>query len=1216
MKQDKNYFPEFFDSELFLRDALHLKNIKCSKEKKIEIEHKLKQEYQKYLSQTPSIKPLVQSLPVSSYQEQIISQLKTHQVCIIQGATGSGKSTQIPKILMNLGLSQYGLIGMTQPRRLATEVLTKRMREEILDNSGSLIGWQVRHHKHLGSYNRIKVMTDGILLQEAIKDRYLANYQALIIDEVHERSLNTDLLLGLIKKVLNKRPDLKVVLLSATLDYQALSKFFFDAPVIKIPGKTHPIEDNYLPRDLSGVDYWQRVYWAIEQVKSHRGDTLFFLPTEYHIFQHKKKLEKLYPQFDFLPLFSRLPQKQQQQLFESSNKRRIILSTNVAETSITLPSISVVIDEGTAKIDSFDPVLKMVSYPIVPIAKSQILQRRGRCGRTGPGHCYYLYTKEDFESRDEMAVSAIKRTSTDQLVLQLLSMGSRAFETFPFFEQPESRSIKESLNVLKILNLCDKDNRLTSLGKKIRYLPLEPRLSLILEKAKDHHCFLEVCIIVAFFMGENPKVIPREQKDKAQMQHLKFADHRSDFISILNLFCAVESKKNKELKKFSQEYFLSVISIVFWKKNLQSLLRLYKYNYTSLSLQQVEDNFHQIHRALSWGLIDKIFYKDTENYIGPRGVKPLIDTRSTVKPSLIHQWVMAFSLEKRMKTFINYVGPIETHFIEKLVESQLKTVKKAPFLCLKTGQVYQSEDRLIWGLPLSSGKRKLLTRENISLAREIFIKEIFANELWIDKVPQFYKNYKEALRLSIAARENQILLDTPEIAEIALKTWPEEICSFDTLKLYSNLIKEPSVTAFLRYRPSWQIDDFPTQISFYEHLIDVSYTFDKRQSFDGYTLLIPKELFYSYSTLSWLTLIPGYRRKVITTLLDTLPKRIKNRIEDKDEVTEYLTQSYQTTERFDVWIVEQIQDFVDSALTYNDFSFIKIPDELLPYIVLEDKRGLVEDIGKISFSRPVQEHHSTLSTVDDIFLQINRSAKSGAFYLPTDDMKRLSYFGDNPHCWIIHYRAELLSMVYAHLSLKQRQLLYNISKAYSRVKPILLHLIGRYVHVSPFEINDADDITFYAQDLSEDLWSQLCCDLSQYEYLCDKWTNFTHSNLLQYQSIHLQRAALSLQDSIFCAGLPSIFFSRIGHWIDLLEDMKSKQYEKASLLKDFDSQFDQFLQLLKFDNPVPLNSILLAIYLEWAIAIFRQPEKPVKPLSLKKAIQWAEQTDNFVSWSP
>lgn len=1215
MKQKKQNFPYFFDSDLLLRDALHLKKNKYSKDKKSEIRDKLKSDYQKYLGHAPTLKPLVQTLPVSAYEDRIKNELSDNQVCIIQGATGSGKSTQIPKILMNIGLSHYGLIGMTQPRRLAAEVLTKRIREETLDHSGSLIGWQVRHQKHLGSYNRIKVMTDGILLQEAIKDKYLANYQAIIIDEVHERSLNTDLLLGLIKKTLIHRPDLKVLLLSATLDHQALSKFFLDAPVIKIPGKTHPIEDYYLPEELSSTDYWQRVYWAVEQIRVGSGDTLFFLPTEYHIFAHKKKLEKIYPEFDFLPLFSRLPQKQQQQLFEPSKRRRIILSTNIAETSITLPSITAVIDEGTGKIDSFDPILKMVSFPIVPVSQSQVMQRRGRCGRTGPGRCYYLYTIEDFDSRDEMALSAIKRASTDQLVLQLLSMGKNTLETFPFFEKPENKNIKESLSVLKILNLCDQDNCLTSLGKKVRYLPLEPRLAIILEKAKEHHCFLQVSIIVAFFMGEDPKVVPREQKDKAQAKHLKFADQRSDFISILNLFYAIGDKKNNALKKFAQEHFLSVISIVFWKKNLQSLLRTYKYDVYSLSLQQIEDSFHQVHRALSWGLIDKIFYKDKENYVGPRGVKPFIDTRSTVKPSSIHQWVMAFSLEKRMKTFINYIGPVETHFVEKLVESQLKIIKKPPYLCLKTGQVYQSEDRLIWGLPLSSGKRKLLSRSDLAFAREVFIKEIFANDLWLERVPQFYLHYKEALRLSIAARESQILLDGAEIASIALKTWPKEICSFDTLQLYSSLILQPGVTAFLRYRPSWHINDFPNQVDFYEHLIDISYTLDKREAYDGYTLLVPKELFYSYSASSWLTLISGYRRKVIEALIDLLPKKIKNSIEDKDEVVEYLTQSYQAPERFDLWLVEQMHDFADQALTYHDFSFNKIPEELLPYIVLEDNSGNIEELGKISFSSSLQKAEKSHLTVEDVFLQVNRSARSGAFYLPNSDLKELTYFGDNAHSWMVHYRSSLLSMVYSYLSLQQRKIFCDISKSYSTAKPVLLHLMGRYIDVDPFEIIDADDIEFYAQDLVETTWSALCCDLSDYEYLCKKWKAYSNKTLPKYQSIYLELAALSLQDPIFCSGLPPIFFSRISQWIDLVEEMRTKQFEKENLLKSHDSQFKQFLKELKLSDPVPLNSIVLAVYLEWSIAIFLQPEKPIKALSLKKALQWARQTQNFISWT-
>ena len=1207
--------PSFYRHDTLLKDAHALSKLDLSSsvfKKRLE---KSQQEFQKYTQCAPGPRALVQSLPVSEYESLISKTISDSQVTVIQGATGSGKSTQIPKILLNLGLSEYGLIGMTQPRRLAAQVLSQRIREEVFDTAGSLVGWQVRHHKNTGAFNRIKVMTDGILLQEAIKDRTLAEYQAIIIDEVHERSVNTDLLLGLLNKLLRVRPDIKIILLSATIDAQSFSDFFGKAPILDIPGKTYPIADIFLPQEEEVSDYWQKVTWAIEKAKKLSGDILFFLPTEFHIFQHKNKLEKLCPQFEILPLFSRLPYQQQQKLFESSTKRRLILSTNIAETSITLPSIRIVIDEGSQKIDRFDPGLKMLSYPIVSASQAQIKQRRGRCGRTGPGHCFYLYTEQDYENRDRNLIPAILRSSTDQLVLQLLSMGNKTLESFPFFQQPHQKSIRESLSVLRILNLCDKNNNLTDLGKKIRYKPLEPRLALILEKAKEHHCFIEVSIIVAFFMGDDPRLQPRDYRQLALKKHSVYKDLRSDFISILNLYRHVQGLKNKALRNYAKENFLSVQGLIFWRKNIDQLLRGSRQKLETLTVERIEDSFCQIHRALSYGLVDKVFYKDKESYVGPRGVKPIIDKRSGIKISSMHQWVVAFALERRSEVFINFVGPVETHFMSQLVKEQIKVVKKEPFLCEKTGNVYQSEDHLIWGLPLVSGKRKLLSVSNLPLARQTFIKQIFAQELWLEKLDSWAMPYQKALFLTNAARDTQILKSHDEIALMALESWPEDLCSFEKLSAYKDLIIPLKVESFLRYKPKWSQEDFPTTIDIFGSCCEVEYTFDCREPFDGYTLLVPKDLFFNYSAASWVALIPGVRRKLIDFLLESLPKKIRSSFNDKEELLEYLTQSYELVEPFDQWLVSQLAVFADSALTYGDLAFSKVPEFLLPFVVLEDSYGHIEEIGRVRFDNTLDianQRSQQIQVSDDIFLQIYRSAQSGVFYLPKLDDNTLIFFGNDPYLWTIYLRENILTAIYNKLPLQRRKMLFDVARELQDFKGLLLQVLGREIPLNPFEKLSLEDIDFYAEMIVEDHWARLCSDLSDMNGKAKRLLKFTKSSSGSWVSKNLTLAEQSLKDQSFLAGLPHVFYNRFPLWIDLLEDMRTKQYEKKALLESFEAEFLSLLKTLGVEPSFPKNSLLLAIYLEWAIALFRQPVKPMRPLSLKKALSWATQSQNFL----
>lgn len=1203
--------PDYFRDDTLLKDALRLGRLSQRDSFPSQLA-KAQNLFQTYQSRSPQPFVLAPTLPVSQYADDLSQALSEHQVIIIEGATGSGKSTQVPKILLNLGLSHYGKIGITQPRRLAATMLCSRLRQETFDVAGDLIGSQVRHYKNVNSLHRVKVMTDGILLQEAIGDRTLSDYQAIILDEVHERSINTDLLLGLIKKALVKRPDLKVILLSATLNKLAFEKFFKGAVTLSIPGKTFPIDDHFLPEQLDGSDYWNRVDWALSQAQQVAGDILFFLPTQYDIFAHKRKLEKHYPNWEILPLFSRLDHKRQQLLFQPSSKRRLILTTNIAETSLTLPGIGVVIDEGRQKIEQYNPGLKLVGYPVIKASQSQIRQRRGRCGRLHAGNCFYLYTQQDFQAREEHTRAAILRCSTDSLVLQILSLGPDSLNSFEFFESPATRNIRESLSVLHILGLINEHNALTPLGKQVRYLPLEPRLAVIVEKSKEYGCFESICIIVAFFMGDDPRLMPTEAKDRALGKHRAYRDLRSDFMTIVNLYEKVQYLNNKSLKSFCQENFLSVIFIVTWKKNCESLAQNFRQRKPIIDLDKSQEQFLAIHRCLALGLVDKIFSRDKERYRGPRGVSAFIDRRSYVQKSSLPQFIMAFVVENRGQNYLNYVAPIESHFIAQEFASHLKIVENKPYLCEITGQVVQTQDSLLWGLALVKGKRHFVYQTNLPLAREIFIREIFASEHWHTKVEHWYHSYTQAYRAAIAARELTVMKDTEQIIQMALDIFPDDCCSLKQLEYASALIAPVTPEQFFSYRPRWKRSDFPTQIACQQESIAVDYLLDLRLEHDGYTLTINKELFERYPSTSWWAIVPGIRRLLFARIFEHLPKKIRHQVDDSDEIINYLSDAYCFPEPVDKWLLEQLRGLVDSALCTADLRFDQVEKNLFPYILLEDKGAELIEWGRHDNHKSQVKSQSLSLSQEDIFNQMSLFARAGQYYLPDLENMTLVSCTPNPHCWSLQLRSTLCRYAYDSLPLQRRLMLFNTNKAFKEDKRWLLASINRHLIIDIHRPLSLAVINNAITQLQEDFWPDICESCTQLS-IVDKLSSLTFNQDLQWQSPFLKSAFDALCEEDFYKGIPALFVPRVEFWLDALAMMKQKQFQKSHLLKRFDEDFSKVLSSLKIAFVPQKPSVLQALYLEWLISLFCQPTKPIRPMSFKKILDWASESNNFLS---
>ena len=494
-----------------------------------------------------------EDLPVSARREEIAQAIQQNQIVLVCGETGSGKTTQLPKICLEIGRGIDGTIGHTQPRRLAARAVANRIAEETHTELGSVIGFHTRFQKKLGEHNLVKVMTDGILLTEIQQDRWLKRYDTLIIDEAHERSLNIDFLLGYLKQLLSRRRDLKLIITSATLDAERIAQHFDNAPVIEVSGRSWPVDIQYRPLssgdEAQTLDINQAIEAAIDELQAEgRGDVLVFLPGEREIHEASHALRHRREQMDVLPLYARLSPKEQQRIFHPGGRTRIILSTNVAETSLTVPGIRYVIDTGLARISRYSWRTKIQRLPTEKISQASANQRSGRCGRTGPGICIRLYDEEDFTLRSEFTDPEILRTNLASVILQMAALKLGTIDQFPFIDKPDPRLIRDGYRLLSELQATDKQHNLTTIGRQLTRLPLDPRLGRMLIGAQKTHSVAEVLIITTVLAVQDPRDRPRDKQQAADEKHARFTDPQSDFMGLLNLWKYLE-EQNEALNK-------------------------------------------------------------------------------------------------------------------------------------------------------------------------------------------------------------------------------------------------------------------------------------------------------------------------------------------------------------------------------------------------------------------------------------------------------------------------------------------------------------------------------------------------------------------------------------------------------------------------------------------------------------------------------------------
>ena len=670
-------------------------------------------------------------LPISQKKDDIAALIEQHQVIILCGETGSGKTTQLPKICLQLGRGFKGQIGHTQPRRIAAISVAQRIADEMNTELGEAVGYKIRFQGKENQQTLVKLMTDGILLAEIKSDPFLSQYDTLILDEAHERSLNIDFLLGYMKWLLPKRPDLKLIVTSATIDPERFSKHFNDAPVINVSGRTYPVEMRYravgVDSSQGDENYISGIVSAVDELDSARlGDILVFLSGEREIREAADALSKSQRgRYDIMPLYSRLSGKEQTAIFKPHKKLRIVLATNVAETSLTVPGIRCVIDTGVARISRFSQRSKIQQLPIEPISQASANQRSGRCGREAPGICIRLYSEDDFNQRSEFTEPEILRTNLASVILQMKGLRLADVEQFPFLEPPSDKMIRSGVRSLHELGALDDKEMLTQIGKRLTHFPLDPQFGRMLLAADEFNCMNEVLSIVAALSIQDPRERPADKAKYADEKHKAYQNEHSDFLSLLILWREIQSQKqalsNNQFRKYCRENFLSYMRIKDWE-DIRRQLRDMVSKQMKLTLNTDDASDDEIHQALLTGLLTRIGLKqDKADYLGARNLKFYIHPSSTLFKKQ-PKWVMASEQVETTRVYARMVGCIKPEWVERAAPHLIKKQYYEPHWSKKSGQAMIYERILLFGLTVSQGRKVPLSRTEPEQSREMFIR--------------------------------------------------------------------------------------------------------------------------------------------------------------------------------------------------------------------------------------------------------------------------------------------------------------------------------------------------------------------------------------------------------------------------------------------------------------------------------------------------------------
>ncbi|MEU7395155.1 ATP-dependent RNA helicase HrpA [Streptomyces albogriseolus] len=929
-----------------------------------------------------------EQLPVSQKKDAIAEAIRDHQVVIVAGETGSGKTTQIPKICMELGRGVRGMIGHTQPRRIAARTVAERVAEELDTPLGEAVGWKVRFTDQVDpEATFIKLMTDGILLAEIQTDRELRAYDTIIIDEAHERSLNIDFLLGYLAQLLPKRPDLKVVITSATIDPERFSRHFGDAPIIEVSGRTYPVEVRYRPlleEDSEDADRDQitAITDAVEELMAEGpGDILVFLSGEREIRDTADALnKKRYRSTEVLPLYARLSHAEQHRVFQPHGGRRIVLATNVAETSLTVPGIKYVIDPGFARISRYSHRTKVQRLPIEPVSQASANQRKGRCGRTSDGICIRLYSEDDFLSRPEFTDAEILRTNLASVILQMTAAGLGEIEKFPFIDPPDHRNIRDGVQLLQELGALDptqKDprKRLTQTGRKLAQLPVDPRLARMVLEADRNGCVREVMVIAAALSIQDPRERPADKQTQADQQHARFRDETSDFLAFLNLWRYIREQQKERgsssFRRMCKQEYLNFLRIREWQDIYAQLRTVAKQ--MGLHLNDQDAPADRIHVSLLSGLLSHIGMKDVKEskdsgqgggrrdggrneYLGARNAKFAVFPGSALfkKPP---RFVMSAELVETSRLWARVNAKIEPEWVEPLAEHLLKRTYSEPHWEKDQAAVMAYEKVTLYGVPIVAQRKVNYGRIDPELSRELFIRNALVEGDWRTHHKFFADNRKlltEVEELEHRARRRDILVDDETLFDFYDQRIPDHVVSgahFDSWWKHKRR-EQPDLLDFEREMLIRESADAVTKADYPDTWrqgplkFRVTYQFEPGADADGVTVHIPLQVLNQVTDEGFDWQIPGLREEVVTELIRSLPKPIRRHyVPAPNYAKAFLERAVPLQEPLTVTMARELKRVVGVPFEADDFDWSRVPDHLRVTfrIVDERRRTLAED---------------------------------------------------------------------------------------------------------------------------------------------------------------------------------------------------------------------------------------------------------------------------------
>ncbi|WP_228505471.1 ATP-dependent RNA helicase HrpA [Curtobacterium sp. VKM Ac-1395] len=949
------------------------------------------------MSPTPLVITYPPELPVSQRRDDIAAAIRDHQVVIVAGATGSGKTTQLPKICLELGREH---IGHTQPRRIAARTIAERVSEELGGELGDLVGYQVRFTDKVSANTRVKLMTDGILLNEIHFDRDLKRYDTIIIDEAHERSLTIDFLLGYLKRLLVRRPDLKLIITSATIDPQSFSAHFDDAPIIEVSGRTYPVEIRYRPlvadqpdadahddddetdsrtadagSSADDRDQLTGITDALDELaREAPGDVLVFLSGENEIRDAQDAIEgKHYPGTEVLPLYGRLSAADQHRVFQRSAtpgvRRRVVLATNVAETSLTVPGIKYVIDTGTARISRYSPRAKVQRLPIEAISQASANQRSGRAGRTSAGIAIRLYSEDDFDRRSEFTDPEILRTNLAAVILQMISLGFGDIEAFPFLQPPDSRGVKDGLDLLRELRAVDAGGAITKSGRQLTRLPIDPRLGRMVLEAGKQGVGREVIAIVSALSIQDPRERPLEKRAHADQLHARFADPTSDFLTLLGLWNHIQDKQDElsssAFRRLCKAEFLNYLRIREWQDLYRQLSRAAKQVGVHVDNDRRDDP-DAVHRSLLAGLLSQIGLRDREkrDYLGSRNTRFVLFPGSVLAKKQPDA-VMAAELVETSRLFARTAARIDPLWTEQLAGDLLKRTYGEPHWEKKQGAAVAYERVTLFGVPIVQRRRVQYARIDPVHSRELFIRHALVEGEWdsqqaFDRANRTLR--KELEQLEERTRRRDILLDDETVYEYYDARIPAEIATTRDFEGWWRRTRreQPDLLTMRREdlldesAASAAEDDteYPTQWRSGDNRLAVRYRFEPGAEDDGVSVQVPLALLPRMREEGFDWQVRGLRKELVTALIKALPKQIRKNVvpaaDWAEKIVDELPDDAPTTptESFRATLAKTIQRMTYVPVTEQDFDMTRVPAHLLPTYAVVDERGRRVEAGK------------------------------------------------------------------------------------------------------------------------------------------------------------------------------------------------------------------------------------------------------------------------------